>query len=425
VSLVKNGTPVPSVKRLSRSLRSGLGRVGVAVLVVLAGVVVAGDVRAARTNAVVSPSDAAAIGDNSRERATDVSRALSSVLAGQDQAMYARDEAGFVQVGATSDATAALQLRYRNLAAMQVAEYHVTASFPRPHTIKGQWTSSLSIEFCFGVRGCNRDTVIEESVWRDTAGGPVLVSLKPSPSGDDQYQHPHPWELTPLSVLLGRKVVLATSEPLKDRLPALLAEIEKAIPVAEQYAVGAKPDYYRVYLASASDQGTWFGGKGDADLGLAIETGPFHGDVVLNSAAMPTYPLAQLLRHELTHVVSIYGVWRRHSWWLMEGYAANAEHGLSFSTAPETRAYIHGEWNHVLPELPPADNATASVVNARYGVAFLAVHRLEMKYGRASLIKFFQQVIRYGGTPEMASPDIFGAPWSTVEADCIKYVKAF
>ena len=70
---------------------------------------------------------------------------------------------------------------------------------------------------------------------------------------------------------------------------------------------------------------------------------------------------------------------------------------------PATRAYIHGEWDNALPELPAADNTTASVIHARYGIAFLAVHRLEMKYGRASLI----------------------APWSTIEADCIAYVKAF
>jgi hypothetical protein len=41
------------------------------------------------------------------------------------------------------------------------------------------------------------------------------------------------------------------------------------------------------------------------------------------------------------------------------------------------------------------------------------------------LIKFFQQVIRYGSTLEMASPDILGASWATVEADCVRYIKSF
>lgn len=228
----------------------------------------------------------------------------------------------------------------------------------------------------------------------------------------------------PLSVVLGRKVVVATSAPPAGRLPALLVEVEKAIPVAEQYAVGAMPDYYGVYLASAAASQTWFA-KREATTGLAIATGPMHADVVLSNALMRTFPLSLplILRHELTHAVSIYGIagvvggsWRA---------TPPTHHGLSLNPAPVTRSYIHHEWDSTLPELPAADNTKVSTVYALYDLASLAVHRLEMKHGRADLIKFFQQVIRYGATPAMVSPDIFGLPWSTVEADCIAYIKAF
>lgn len=100
--------------------------------------------------------------------------------------------------------------------------------------------------------------------------------------------------------------------------------------------MGTKPDYYRVYLASASDSRTWFG-MGEATSGLAIATGPLHADVVL--------------RHELAHVVSIYGS-AGSSWWLVVGYATNTHHGLSLNPAPVTRSLIHDEWDSTLPELP-------------------------------------------------------------------------
>src|SRR5262249_29121115 len=152
----------------------------------------------------------------------------------------------------------------------------------------GRWKSTLGIEFCFGQSGCSRDTVREPAVWQDTDGGPQLVSLGVQPVGELWFEQPQPWEQTPLVAAVGQRVVVAMPASLKSRLSFVLQEADKAAAVADSYAVGPKPDFYRVYLANKAEWRTWFGNSPSKWVaGYTTATGTDHGDVVINTAEAP------------------------------------------------------------------------------------------------------------------------------------------
>ncbi|NUT32271.1 MAG: hypothetical protein HOV79_04255 [Hamadaea sp.] len=373
------------------------------------------------------PTIPTAVGEMSALRSLVIRDGVALAVKSLADAMLAGDQAACVGAGKSAAASALLRRHFRNLRAMRVTTFRISSGAPVKGDRAGLWKIPLSIDFCFVVAGCKTMRVVEPSVWQDTAAGPILVSLSPSPNGDDWYEDPHPWELTDLHVAVGRRVLVAAPASLPGRLPSALAAAEKGAVKADLYAVGGPIDYYRVYLAGPAEWKKWFGGmKASWAAGFSTATGDYSDDVVLNSAKVSASFLPAILRHELTHAASSYGqnYWRN-NWWLIEGYAENTEHGLSFDASSVTRRFVDNGWKRDLPASSPPANASLTSAAARYGVAYLAVYRLEKRFGRAALITFFNRVVRQGQSYETASTEAFKTPWPGVKSDLIRFIKAY
>jgi len=370
-------------------------------------------------------------GDRTPERGRELHRLLNVAVSAQAKALLDANEADFLNLAGTPGARTALQRRFRNLVAMRVSRLDLGVELPNLDTTAGQWRASLRYQFCFVAPACTPDSVTELAVWRDADTGPQLVSLAlPKPDNDDWFGRVQPWETTDLQVLVGNRTVVATTSALKGRLPGLLAEAEKAAAVADGFATGTKPDVYRVFLAGSNEWRTWYGGV-DAKwaAGVTHPIGPTHNDVVVNSSAAPGGYLDDLLRHEMTHAATIHGEhWWQGNWWLLEGIAELAEHPAALTAtqgSTETRRYIRSGWKRTLPGDEPAAKASLSTVAAQYGIAYLAVKRLDTRFGREKLLDFFDRVTEQGKDKGDASSAVFGLTWVEVEADLIKTIAAF
>jgi hypothetical protein len=237
--------PPPRKKHPGRTVLIAL--ISAAVLLGLPGLAAALSSPPAPTRSITlprlpEPLDSTKVGDATKDRATVMSVRVAKILQAQEEAIKVHDEAAFVKAVATTAAADALRLRYRNLTAMNVAEYHLSASFPQAGSAKGRWTSTLTVDYCFGQAGCDQDEVNEPMVWQDTAIGPALVSLGVQPFGRFVYEQPQPWEQTPLVAAVGVRVVVAMPVSLKSRLQTVLREAESA-------AVGGPPDPGRAHPA--------------------------------------------------------------------------------------------------------------------------------------------------------------------------------
>ncbi|HCT81554.1 MAG TPA: hypothetical protein DGG94_09440 [Micromonosporaceae bacterium] len=377
-----------------------------------------------------SPTPTTKAGDLTLARAVDFRALVNETLAAQAIALLRQDEEAFLRPANNADARNGLLRRYRNLTAMRVTGFQLSSGPLEADSGTGQWKSKVYISFCFVVANCTMDGVSEPAVWADTATGPELLALQPAAVSDDWYGDPQPWELSDLHVAVGTRVVVATTAALKNRLPELLREAEKAAQVADEFAIRGKPDLYRVYLADKNEWKTWFGVVMPRwAAGYAKEIGPSHTDVVLNNSSARSQYLADMLRHELTHASTLQG--KHHwsgNWWLIEGIAELAAHPVGLGPADwkaETISYVRRSWDRKLPGEDPPDDISDSAAGARYGVAFLAVKRLNDRFGHAKVIDFFERVIEQDLPLSVVSESVFGSPWSEVEADCIGFIRAY
>ena len=393
-----------------------------------------GSVRAVQKPTPTPPPAPAVVtrpGDRSADRARELHRLMNLVVGDQAKAVLAKDEAAFLGPAAVPAAKSALQRRYRNLVALHVSRLELAADWPVVDAATGRWKSGLRYQFCFVAPACSPDNVTEPAVWEDTDAGPRLVSLAlPKPSDDDWFGYVQPWEVSDLQVLVGTRSVVATTSALKGRLPGLLAEAEKAAAVADSYATGTKPDVYRVYLAGSKEWRTWHGGSvASWAAGVTRPISNTHNDVVVNNSSAPSGYLDDLLRHEMTHAATIHGQhWWQDNWWLLEGIAELAEHPDALTAtqgSAETRRYIRNSWKRTLPGEDPPAKASLSTVAAQYGIAYLAVKRLDSRFGREKLLDFYDRVTEQGKDKGDASSAVFGLTWVEVETDLIKTIAQY
>ncbi len=377
------------------------------------------------------------VGETTDERENDLRSIVAQTLYDQAQALLRNDEAGYLQPVGSDAARAELTRRYRNLTAMRATGYSQNIQTIDHDPGAGQWKTTVRIGFCFLVAKCEVDSVVETMMWADAEGGPRLMSVAAPGKSDKWYGDPQPWELSDLHVATGERTVVATTAEFMAKLPELLREAEKATAVADAfgtsgtYGAGGKPDAYRVYLAGKKEWTSWYGGglpKWAA--GYALPIGDRRSDVVLNNAngAARTRFLDDMLRHEMTHVALMRGqFYGDKNWWIMEGVAELAAHpqGLTAGDAPaNTRRFIRNGWDRKLPFDGPADDDSDATVSALYNIAFLAVKRLEDRFGRERLMKFHDSLLGGGGY-DFASSTFLGAPWADVQADLISRIRAY
>jgi hypothetical protein len=355
-------------------------------------------------------------------------------LAEQSAALLRGDEQGFVSVADGAAVVSDLRRRYAALRALGVTVWRpeITA-VPTRTTGDGDrlfWRIPVTFHHCFVTPDCATTPVVVGTHWADDGVRPRLVRIERSVAAD---HGPRPWETTELVAAAGRRTVVATTVRQRKRLPALLQWAEQAAAVADRYAVDrSPPDRYRVFLAGEREWKSWYGGGlPDWTSGYAI---PLHGgqfEVVLNPAQLAFGSMAEVLRHELTHVASLPpgGYQDARNWWLVEGLAdVAASDGRSVDAYPSLpdvrRLMATGGWNGRLDVPEPGGDTPDWQVSARYGIAYLAVRHLSDRFGQRDTLEFFERVVHDRRSPEAVSPEVLGQEWAAIRDDCVAYVRA-
>jgi hypothetical protein len=355
---------------------------------------------------------------------------VTDALAKQQAALLAGDAAGFLAPADPSNTAlrGELSRRFGSLRAMGVAVWHESINGAPTQGADGSWTVPVQLTYCFVAPDCSRLQLSISTRWTNSSGL-RMVAFGASSASD---LGPRPWEASDLRAAAGPRVILATTARYASRLPSMLAEAEKAAAVTDRYAKWDRPPgRYVVLLAGPDEWGTWYGVKQQSWVAaFAMPLADDATEVVLNAARVDTRDTVDVLRHEFTHVVTLVGVSRsyEHSWWLVEGIAEYVR--VTGGTRPfdglaEVRKYVHsGRWpGDVALDEPPPDSS-ASDVNGRYGVAYLALRRLADRFGEDKLLAFFAAVARTGTPLAPASLAAFGVSWDTVAADCAQYVRS-
>jgi hypothetical protein len=355
---------------------------------------------------------------------------IGTELANQAAALLAGDAGGFVGPADPADNAlrADLARRFAALRALRVAVWQEAATGPPVATANGGWSVPVQLTYCFASPDCTPLTVTVQTAWRLAGGRAVLVAFGVSPGTE---LGPRPWEVSDLRTAVGARVVLATTPRYAGRLPGMLAAAERAAAVADRYAKwGGPPVRYLVFLAGPDEWTTWYGVKQASWVAAyAMPLTEQVTEVVLNASRVDVAQTADVLRHELTHAVTLVGTRQAydHTWWLVEGvaeYVRLVGGKSAFDGAVDLRRFVHsGHWAGTVALDDPVAGATDAEVRGEYGVAFLAVRRIAERFGEPRMLDFFGAVVRDGVALEQAAPATLGVSWDDVAVDCAQYVR--
>ncbi|MGN9809291.1 hypothetical protein ACTMSW_08020 [Micromonospora sp. BQ11] len=407
----------------------------VAVLLLLAG-----GVSAALPAGAVFGSDAtlariAAPAENPTTRAArELAGRITAQLDRQSGALLSGDRAAFLAI-AEPAVHATLRGRFAALRALRVSDWQGRPrGLPTQAGRPGEWRLSVEFRYCFAVPDCRRpSSVLVETRWRDAGAEPRLLELARSkPEAQlagraTEQVGALPWEISELVVAVGRRTLVATTPAFRKRLPDLLARAEAAARTADQYVVtGDRPERYRIYYAGPREWKRWYGGEQPEWVaGYAIGLGGDH-EVVFRHDSYTSAGLGELLRHELTHVASLpdHDGLDDSTWWLTEGLAEYAATVGRYNGLTETRRLVKRGWDGKLDTLAPAGDTPDARVIGSYGIAYLAVRYLVDRFGEERVFAFVKAVIHDRRIPRQTSDEIFGVPWSTLHADCVKGIRS-
>ncbi|HZM74603.1 MAG TPA: hypothetical protein VFC19_02690 [Candidatus Limnocylindrales bacterium] len=351
---------------------------------------------------------------------------ITRMVTDQAAALPRKDEKAFLKPAKDQGIRDKLKLRYDNLVALKVTKFSLGLRFMSVSSTPDRWQAELVVSFCFVLPDCVVDKIYEPTEWIETGSGPELVSLEPAKSSDSWFSNPQPWETTKLKVASRGRVLIAAPERLEHRLNDVLVAADAAVPTADAFAIGSAPDLYRVYIADSDAWKSWYGNSPpDWSAGYAIPIGATHSDVVLNSEHNRASNLPQMLRHEMTHASTIQGAHQWvDNWWLIEGIAEVAGYAEGESPVDEDlRRFIRNGWDRKLDAEGPAEDASDQEAARAYSIAYLAVKRLEIRFGRAKLITFFDRVVEFGDDYEKASMTAFNVSWKETEADALSAIR--
>ncbi|GAB4048808.1 hypothetical protein [Catellatospora paridis] len=348
---------------------------------------------------------------------------IDAALAVQHKALLGGDERGYLSVvePTATGALDGLRIQFRSLRAMQVAAWSDRGYQPSP--TGDEWTVRLSSTPCFVVPTCPESRTPAVMRWRIEDDRAVMVHWEPGEKDGGP-----PWQTDELVALAGARTVVATTPVYARQLPTLLREAENAAKVADRYAVGTAPVRYPVYYADSREWERWYGGKlPDWVGGYALQVTADRYELVLNGDYLLQAGLGELMRHELTHASSLAGSSGGYgAWWLVEGLAEeaamNGAQPARYPALDEVRKFVK-TWQRDLALIAPEDDTPDGEVAARYGVAYLAVHRLVARFGFAKAMAFFKNVLHQRREPALAAPESLGVSWAVAQKDLADYVR--
>jgi hypothetical protein len=359
-------------------------------------------------------------------------RTVEDKVTSQAAALLAGDEGGFLAPvdPANSKLVAEHKRRFTALRAMGLGAWTESVSGALTSTGARSWTTEVKITYCFGDPTCRTVPLPVGTSWSFKNDQLVMVALKVS---DADWNGPRPWETDELSVLRGDRVVLATTKANAWRLPDAVKAADRAARVADTFAKWEEaPSRYVIFLAGPSDWTTWYGhDQPEWAAAWAVPVSNTVTEVVIRTQVVRQSGLESLLRHELTHVTTLAG--KRDgagesAWWLIEGIAeyammqGRAVH--DYDALAPTRSFVRGRWNGDPAVAAPSASASLNEASGRYGVAFLTIRRISDKYTQAKLLDFWGSIVHDAVPLDEASRTNLGVAWSTVKADCVKFIRA-
>jgi len=359
---------------------------------------------------------------------------ITETLAAQSAALRAGDLAAFVAPASDRKVRAELERRFRSLRAMRVTGFELALdSGPfNEKQVKGvsEWGASVAVRHCFAVPRCATESVLVNTVWRDSPGGYRLTKVG---TVADDDRGPHPWEVDTLTAAVGERAIVATTKAYAARARAFLPAAERAAKIADKFVLGDRPDRYIIYLAGPKEWKRWFGGvSADWAVGFALPVTENRSDIVLRVEEIDGGFAERVMKHEMGHVATLAGRDYRdingENWWLTEGIAEYIEWEGRRRDAYDRQAAVRrlvsqATYYGELEKSVPRDDDPDWKVEAYYGVGFYATRCIADHYGEAKLLEFADMVLR-GGRPSGAeSGPILGIEWDALQKRCLRYTK--
>ncbi|GLW32171.1 hypothetical protein Areg01_51100 [Actinoplanes regularis] len=333
---------------------------------------------------------------------------------------------------------------YRNLRALEIshAEFHAEK---QPEASSGDTVvADTALAYCLSGVSCpswRRSSWVEgppQAAYRVTVkrvnGAYRITAMTDKGAADDNYLQPAPWDNRALTVLKGKRVIVAGPSSQAKRLKQVLALAEKAAKAVDKYAGYIKNPQrrYRVYVADERGWKDWYGGV-DEDwiIGYEIPLNATGGDVILRAkSAGDQRQLAVTVKHELAHVVTLAsGHWETgDDQWLVEGIAEyigalprKPQETGNHDVLAETFRRRGVPKSIAVPSLTAkADDLT---VNTLYAMGHYATACMADKFGERKLMRFTDLVLRQAKKPDEASRSAYGKPFATVDRDCLSWIR--
>jgi hypothetical protein len=351
-------------------------------------------------------------------------------LAAQTHALMSGDESGFLAVAdpANTPLVRTLRTRFTNLRAMGLGAWSQWLGDLRPGGDK-IWTGNILIKYCFGGPDCPRAALLEKTRWSVSGDRLVLSKLDPA-SADDNG--PRPWETDALTIKTGERVVVAATKVNAWRVPAAVAVADRAAAITDTFAKWEPPpSRYVIFFAGPNDWRRWYGmDEPEWAAAWSVPVARSVTEIVVRSDVVAQSDLPVLLTHEMTHVATLAGPRdgaTLQAWWLIEGIAEYASHLnvalRDYDGVDPTVRYVRTQWDGNPAVAAPGQSASPVEAGGKYGVAFLSVRRIAERYSKAKMLDFWGRVVHDDETLDHAARAALGISWSTVKADCSRYVK--
>ncbi|MEV8512205.1 hypothetical protein [Dactylosporangium sp. NPDC051484] len=345
-----------------------------------------------------------------------VSDKILATLSKQSTALLAGDRDGYL-TGVGGGLRDGFTRRFGSLRAMGVQTWKPTLVDKPAQTTDGTWSVLVRYDYCFG-KGCTQlfPQVVQTS-WTVTGDQASIAKYEKSSE---------PWDASALQALTGRRVIVAGAAANAGKLQRVLAKADAAADVADRYARwDPPPKWYIVYVAGESEWKTWWDNGDIAASYDGYSTGP--RGIVMQAADSTQQWLQILLAHEFGHVVTVgedYGT--ADDWWLVEGiadYISDRDGTAMRGRLPGVRRFVKKGWNGSITLGPPPTTASGEEIDARYGIALIAVTCLSKKFGEPKMLDFFGEVVRKNMPLASASTSVLGSEWTGVASACATQVR--
>ena len=433
--------PTPPAPRRSRRLLPAVGMVLVAVLAGTVALVVTDG----RSEPLAEPAAAATVAPVRTTAATPFESATQALHV-HAKALLAGDEKGWL--AAVDPKQPKLRARYRtlyrSLRALGIShfEYH-------PYIIDAGKAGAnavgvgATIAYCFSLDTCpgyveapwDGPPKIGQKLILKRAGGRYVITRLDQADEPNGLQ-PTPWERTDLVFAQGRRVTVAAPRNRANYLKQVLPLADQAAAVNDRFAayLGTRQKRYRVYLADRKSWKSWYGGeKGKWTIGYAVPLNDAQIDVVLKADELMSdrAELADTIRHEMGHVVTLHGVAQRdhdEDLWLSEGIAEYIGSAPAPATSSWRRGSVRakvrsGKRPTSMAVKAPGAKARSEDVDAFYGLGHFAVDCMGEKFGERKLFDFVRLALRQDNTYDQASREAFGKPFKTVDKACVSWIR--